>query len=391
MPEGGIPLERQLELLEEELRRAQRFAALGELASTTTHEFNNVLTTIINYAKLGLRHKDEPTATRPSTRFSTPRSGPRRSPTACSAWPATAAPTGRRPTWQSWSKSRSCCWSARCASIACRSSCNSSRRRRHWCAAIRSSRCCLNLLTNARQAMPKGGRVLIRVAPDAAAGTVDLTIRDTGSGIPAEQLPQIFDRFYTTKRGPDASGKGGTGVGLSMCREIIEQHQGKIRVESTRRRRHRLHAQAAGRPRRNSSSHVRSPLPSSAFPPAATLSTTDLHCTLCFADSLAACCMARLTDSMRRHAVEPGVDFGQHSWLPAPGRGPATASAVKRACGSRRRRAWWTASRVVGKGGRPGRGPFRMRQVFQLLLTITSTKKPFASGITRTIALRRIV
>jgi signal transduction histidine kinase len=46
-------------------------------------------------------------------------------------------------------------------------------------------------------------------------------------------LPRIFDRFYTTKQGPDASGKGGTGVGLSMCREIIEAHQGRIRVEST--------------------------------------------------------------------------------------------------------------------------------------------------------------
>ena len=69
--------------------------------------------------------------------------------------------------------------------------------------------------------------------PIAAAGTVDLTVRDTGSGIPADMLPRIFDRYYTTKQGPDASGKGGTGVGLSMCREIIEAHQGKIRVEST--------------------------------------------------------------------------------------------------------------------------------------------------------------
>ena len=91
----------------------------------------------------------------------------------------------------------------------------------------------LNLLTNARQAMPRGGRMLIRIAPDAAAGTVDLTVRDTGSGIPPEVLPRIFDRYFTTKQGPDASGKGGTGVGLAMCREIIESHQGKIRVEST--------------------------------------------------------------------------------------------------------------------------------------------------------------
>ena len=91
----------------------------------------------------------------------------------------------------------------------------------------------LNLLTNARQAMPRGGRILIRVVPDTAANTVDLTVRDSGDGIPAEKLPKIFDKYYTTKSGPDATGKGGTGVGLSMCREIIEAHQGKIRVEST--------------------------------------------------------------------------------------------------------------------------------------------------------------
>src|SRR5678815_3694285 len=47
--------------LEEQLAQAQRLAALGELTSTTTHEFNNVLMTILNYARMGLRHKDEPT------------------------------------------------------------------------------------------------------------------------------------------------------------------------------------------------------------------------------------------------------------------------------------------------------------------------------------------
>ena len=54
-------LEQQVDLLNEQLRQAQRLTALGELVSTTTHEFNNVLMTIINYAKLGLRHKDNAT------------------------------------------------------------------------------------------------------------------------------------------------------------------------------------------------------------------------------------------------------------------------------------------------------------------------------------------
>jgi signal transduction histidine kinase len=62
---------------------------------------------------------------------------------------------------------------------------------------------------------------------------VDLTVRDTGSGIPRDKLRRIFDRFFTTKKGPDASGKGGTGLGLAMCRDIIEAHNGRIRAEST--------------------------------------------------------------------------------------------------------------------------------------------------------------
>jgi len=54
-------LRQEVEALKQQLAQAQRLTALGELVSTTTHEFNNVLTTIINYAKLGMRHKDSPT------------------------------------------------------------------------------------------------------------------------------------------------------------------------------------------------------------------------------------------------------------------------------------------------------------------------------------------
>ena len=62
---------------------------------------------------------------------------------------------------------------------------------------------------------------------------VDLVVRDTGCGMTPEVLRRIFDSFFSTKSGPDASGKGGTGLGLSMCREIIEAHHGRIRVDST--------------------------------------------------------------------------------------------------------------------------------------------------------------
>jgi signal transduction histidine kinase len=91
----------------------------------------------------------------------------------------------------------------------------------------------LNLLINARQAMPQGGRVIVRLQYDASAEMVDLVVRDTGVGIPADKLPKIFDSFFTTKSGPDETGKGGTGLGLSSCRHIVETHHGRIRVEST--------------------------------------------------------------------------------------------------------------------------------------------------------------
>src|SRR5262249_57927909 len=79
--------------------------------------------------------------------------------------------------------------------------------------------------------MPVGGRRRVVVGENAEAGLVELRVSDTGVGIPRDRLRLIFEPFYTTKE-PDASGHGGTGLGLSVCRQIIEQHQGRIRVES---------------------------------------------------------------------------------------------------------------------------------------------------------------
>src|SRR5580692_3814215 len=59
--EASLSLEQQIALLKEQLAQAEKLTALGELVSTTTHEFNNVLMTIINYAKMGIRHQDPQT------------------------------------------------------------------------------------------------------------------------------------------------------------------------------------------------------------------------------------------------------------------------------------------------------------------------------------------
>ena len=89
----------------------------------------------------------------------------------------------------------------------------------------------LNLVINARQAMPRGGRLRLEVRENARTQMVEVRVADSGVGIPPDRLRLIFEPFYTTKE-PDEHGHGGTGLGLSVCRQIIEQHHGRIRVES---------------------------------------------------------------------------------------------------------------------------------------------------------------
>jgi signal transduction histidine kinase/FixJ family two-component response regulator len=84
----------------------------------------------------------------------------------------------------------------------------------------------LNLITNARDAMPSGGLVRVRTRnlPD---GQVELLVSDTGQGIPPEALARVFDPFFTTK----PEGKG-TGLGLAVSYGLIREHRGRIDVRS---------------------------------------------------------------------------------------------------------------------------------------------------------------
>jgi PAS domain S-box-containing protein len=87
----------------------------------------------------------------------------------------------------------------------------------------------LNLLLNAKEAMPGGGR--LRVAT-LANGHVEAVINDSGSGIAPEHLKRIYDPFFTTKTTPKPGDRRGTGLGLSVSYGIIQEHAGKIHVES---------------------------------------------------------------------------------------------------------------------------------------------------------------
>lgn len=87
----------------------------------------------------------------------------------------------------------------------------------------------LNLFLNAKDAMPRGGT--LRVSTENGDG-VKIIISDTGSGIAQEHIHRIYDPFFTTKATPQDGQRRGTGLGLSVTYGIIQEHAGKIRVES---------------------------------------------------------------------------------------------------------------------------------------------------------------
>lgn len=222
----------EIAALRRELLEARKLAGLGELLGTTTHEFNNALTTILNYARLGLRHRDDATRDKALERILS--AGTRAAKVTASVLSMSRNRSGRfEPTdlvllvedvlvllEREMMKYRV-------------------QVEREFAPVPRVSgnpgqlqQVLLNLLVNARQAMPDGGRLILRLAHDRVTGLVDLTVRDTGCGMPSEVMRRIFEPHFTTKAGPDATGKGGSGLGLAACREIVEAHRGRIRVES---------------------------------------------------------------------------------------------------------------------------------------------------------------
>ena len=104
------------------------------------------------------------------------------------------------------------------------------------------TRVLVNLLHNAIKFTPSGGTVVIGTRPHAGSEgtTQSFFVRDTGAGIPPEDLPRIFERFYKVNRArskasysmPAGQESGGSGLGLAIARHVVEAHGGRIKAES---------------------------------------------------------------------------------------------------------------------------------------------------------------
>jgi two-component system phosphate regulon sensor histidine kinase PhoR len=95
-----------------------------------------------------------------------------------------------------------------------------------------------NLLDNALVYTPRGGTVdiTVRHASDGAQNEgvekeIEIGVADSGVGIPSDELPRVFERFYRVDKARSRS-QGGTGLGLAIVKHIVENHGGHVRVES---------------------------------------------------------------------------------------------------------------------------------------------------------------
>jgi OmpR-family two-component system manganese-sensing sensor histidine kinase len=91
-----------------------------------------------------------------------------------------------------------------------------------------------NLVGNALQYTPSGGNVLVKLQSlkRSSNALLQVSVIDTGIGIPAEALPRLFDRFYRVDQARTQASTVGSGLGLAIAHAIVENHQGQLHIES---------------------------------------------------------------------------------------------------------------------------------------------------------------
>ena len=226
-------LEQKILELQQQLAQAQKMSTVGALASSMTHEFNNILTTIINYAKLGLRHKDAVTREKAFDKILAAGQRASKITTGMLSY-ARRGSDRREPTDLVVLVQEVLVLVAKDLQVH-RVRLQTNFEGHPVVAEVNAGQIqqvLLNLIINARQAMSGGGQLTVQVKQSTESAVGEISVRDSGHGIPAETLRKIFDPYFTTKTA-DAQGQGGTGLGLAMAREVIEGHHGRIRVESS--------------------------------------------------------------------------------------------------------------------------------------------------------------
>ena len=224
--------------LAEQLRQSQKMEAIGQLAGGVAHDFNNILTVVNGHTWLILDNKDLPKAVGDSARQIS------QAVERATSLTRQLLTFSRRQVMQPRRLDLNEVVSKMTMMLGRILGEDITLQLNYWpqpawvlADASMVEQVLLNLAVNARDAMPKGGRLAIKITvarvarnghPEARSGDfVSLEVKDSGCGIPPENLRRVFEPFFTTKE----VGKG-TGLGLATVYGIVQQHQGWIEVES---------------------------------------------------------------------------------------------------------------------------------------------------------------
>jgi len=234
-------MESQLAQLEEGLMRSHRLATLGTVAATVAHEFNNLLTPMISYCQYALSQAEAGNAdiTLMKKALEKTQSGAEKAATICSSMLGFARDSMGEPAVCDLNDAVFevlTCLARDPSKDGIELHVDVPVGLTVAMSPVAMQQVLMNLVLNARDAMRRtGGRLSIR-AWRTEEGRVRVEVADTGCGIPAELLPEIFKPFVThghpTSTGEPDESKG-TGLGLAVCHRLMEQAGGSITAQST--------------------------------------------------------------------------------------------------------------------------------------------------------------
>ncbi|MHC4983643.1 MAG: sensor histidine kinase [Planctomycetota bacterium] len=224
-------LDAEVKALRGQLRRAQRLATVGTMTAMVAHEFNNILTPIVNYAKLA---RGDPSLLQKAVDRAA--SGAERAAEICNAILGMTQEAQSEPVKVSLAETVA-------ESIAATARdprkdgielvVDVPKRLAVTARPVELQQVLVNLLMNAREAFDNsGGPKRIELSARRSDAHVLIRLSDTGVGIPRENLAMIFEPFFTTN-GPSNGSRPGSGLGLPISKDIVEGMGGRISVQST--------------------------------------------------------------------------------------------------------------------------------------------------------------
>jgi len=225
-------LAEQVDSLRKQLREAQRLAALGTMSAMIAHEFNNLMTPVISYAQYAMEKNDEALLRRAVEKAL---QQAKRASQMCDRILnlATRQHLGPGPVEVAPLVAETITSLGRdLTKDSIQVQLNIPNGLRVKANAGQLQQVLFNIVLNARQAMLGRPGTLSVEAEPLADNTVVIRIKDTGSGIKAEDMARIWEPFFTTRRQGERPDQRGIGLGLTICKDIIEELEGTITAES---------------------------------------------------------------------------------------------------------------------------------------------------------------